>query len=275
MVSEVSGYRGGRSTQFGSGVEAEDEHNDHNWKVAYADFVTALMAFFLLMWLLGSTTDVERKVIAQQFAPSLVKTTSDGAGEGILKGADLVAGTDSSLPEKGAPLSSQAHMQKSYLSNMHAHEERKQLEAIKEKFTAYSGESELDDGIKRHVISKLTDEYYRIEFHDTPEEPLFVNARPTARLNEIIASVIEVAKGIPNELVIEAYVRSQAVVVKDRNELKLSLERAKLVKTEMEKGSIDTGRIVSITGHADNNSMTPYDPMDTMNNRIAFVFHKN
>ncbi len=72
-------------------------HHGGAWKVAYADFVTAMMAFFLLMWLLGATTEKQRKALADYFAPTIVQTKTDTAGSTGLFGGDSAGG--------GGPLS--------------------------------------------------------------------------------------------------------------------------------------------------------------------------
>src|SRR3546814_21059482 len=63
-------------------------HHGGAWKVAYADFVTAMMAFFLLMWLLGATTEKQRKALADYFAPTIVQTKQDTAGSTGLFGGE-------------------------------------------------------------------------------------------------------------------------------------------------------------------------------------------
>lgn len=69
----------------------EAGHHGGAWKVAYADFVTAMMAFFLLLWLLGATTEDQRKGLADYFTPTLVKTKEQSAGaDGVLGGSSLV-----------------------------------------------------------------------------------------------------------------------------------------------------------------------------------------
>ncbi|WP_120077718.1 flagellar motor protein MotB [Aurantiacibacter odishensis] len=72
-------------------VQGGDGHHGGAWKVAYADFVTAMMAFFLLLWLLGSTTEDQRKGLADYFTPTLVKMREQSAGaDGLLGGSSLV-----------------------------------------------------------------------------------------------------------------------------------------------------------------------------------------
>src|SRR5690606_27180440 len=71
-------------------VQGGDGHHGGAWKVAYADFVTAMMAFFLLLWLLGATTEEQRKGLADYFTPTLVKLKEQSAGsDGLLNGSSL------------------------------------------------------------------------------------------------------------------------------------------------------------------------------------------
>ena len=75
-------------------VEAHAGHHGGAWKVAYADFVTAMMAFFLLMWLLGATTEKQRKALADYFAPTLVQTKQESAGSNGFFGGDSIVSVD-------------------------------------------------------------------------------------------------------------------------------------------------------------------------------------
>src|SRR3546814_17270001 len=84
-----------RISDWSSDVCSSDlaAHHGGAWKVAYADFVTAMMAFFLLMWLLGATTEKQRKALAAYFAPTIIQTKQDTAGStGLLGGDTLVDG---------------------------------------------------------------------------------------------------------------------------------------------------------------------------------------
>src|SRR5687768_13154969 len=75
-------------------VEAHGGHHGGAWKVAYADFVTAMMAFFLLMWLPGATTEKQRKGLADYFTPTLVEFKMASAGSTGLLGGDSIMGKD-------------------------------------------------------------------------------------------------------------------------------------------------------------------------------------
>ncbi len=75
-------------------VEGGGGHHGGAWKVAYADFVTAMMAFFLLMWLLGATNEKQRKALADYFAPTLIEFKQNSAGSNGLLGGDALQGKD-------------------------------------------------------------------------------------------------------------------------------------------------------------------------------------
>ncbi len=75
-------------------IEGGGGHHGGAWKVAYADFVTAMMAFFLLMWLLGATNEKQRKALADYFAPTLIEFKQNSAGSNGLLGGDAMQGKD-------------------------------------------------------------------------------------------------------------------------------------------------------------------------------------
>jgi len=80
-------------------VSGGDGHHGGAWKVAYADFVTAMMAFFMLMWLLNATTEKQRKGIADYFAPTIAISRVSGGGEGLFGGDSVFS--ENTLPQMG------------------------------------------------------------------------------------------------------------------------------------------------------------------------------
>src|SRR4051794_15351970 len=82
-------------------IEGHGGHHGGAWKVAYADFVTAMMAFFLLMWLLGATNEKQRKALADYFAPTLVQMKQNSAGSNGMFGGDSITDKDN-YPHKAA-----------------------------------------------------------------------------------------------------------------------------------------------------------------------------
>src|SRR6202789_3809312 len=76
-------------------------HHGGAWKVAYADFVTAMMAFFLLLWLLNVTTDIQRRGIADYFAPANISKSESGAG-GIF-GGQTISSSGAEISDKSPP----------------------------------------------------------------------------------------------------------------------------------------------------------------------------
>ncbi|NQZ72997.1 MAG: chemotaxis protein MotB, partial [Dinoroseobacter sp.] len=120
-------------------IVVEDGHHGGAWKVAYADFVTAMMAFFMLMWLLNATTEKQRKGIADYFNPTIPVTRVSGGGDGALGGDSVF--TEDSLAQSGTGgLDSKAP----------ASAEQALFEEIDESLTALAGESMLSTEIARH-----------------------------------------------------------------------------------------------------------------------------
>jgi chemotaxis protein MotB len=82
-------------------IEGHGGHHGGAWKVAYADFVTAMMAFFLLMWLLGATNEKQRKALADYFAPTLVQMKQNSAGSNGMFGGSSITDKDN-YPHKAS-----------------------------------------------------------------------------------------------------------------------------------------------------------------------------
>lgn len=119
---------------------SEHGHGDHNWKVAYADFVTALMAFFILMWVVGAANDAQKEAIAEQFSPNLILSKEKGGREGILKGSNLASGITSIKPGSGTPFSGFSKEPTPQINQDEQEADTKDLTALEERFTAYTRE---------------------------------------------------------------------------------------------------------------------------------------
>jgi hypothetical protein len=147
-------------------------HHGGAWKVAYADFVTAMMAFFMLMWLLGATTEKQRKGIADYFNPTIPINRVSGGGAGAF-GGDSVFSEDTltSGTGTGAGLVTSR-------SSETQDEAEQALAAVEEALMGLSGESVVRDLIRRHVVTRLSDEGLVIELFDTDSTPLFTRRCP-------------------------------------------------------------------------------------------------
>lgn len=168
-----------------------DGHHGGAWKVAYADFVTAMMAFFLLMWLLNATTEKQRKGIADYFSPTIPINRVSGGGSGSFGGDSVF--TEETLAQSGnggLPRNPTEDREGEHSGGREvdaSSEDTKALEKIEEMLNGKAGESMVSDDSRRHIVTRVTDEGLLIELFDIDGEPLFdpgTNA-PTAVMKEL------------------------------------------------------------------------------------------
>ncbi|MCB1336089.1 MAG: OmpA family protein [Maritimibacter sp.] len=246
-------------------------HHGGAWKVAYADFVTAMMAFFMLMWLLNATTEKQRKGIADYFAPTIPVMRASGGGDGAFGGDSVF--TDETLAHTGhggVPNPSRDKTADDPAGGGEA--EAKALEELEEVLTGNSGESMVSDLARRHIVTELTDEGLVIELFDTEDEPLFEPGTviPTALATEIVDLLAEVFGLVTNGIAIEGHVAAQPVVVAENETWELSGARADTLRRTLEEVGVGAARMRRVTGHADRRPATG-NPMAARNNRIELI----
>ena len=218
-------------------------HHGGAWKIAYADFVTAMMAFFLLMWLLNATTEQQRAGLADYFNPTIVRTPG-ASGEGVedLGKAPAEAAFDEIVTE------------------------------IERQMRGGGGESQQLTNLLRHVVTRMTDEGLVIELGDLTDQPLFVEdtgqAQPVlTELTRIIGRVIGKTR---NQIAITGHVRAYPETLVNSPVWALSVARAHTVRNLLEESDLDSQRIQRVTGFADRKPATG-NPMDPANNRIEVI----
>jgi len=147
-------------------VSGGDGHHGGAWKVAYADFVTAMMAFFMMMWLLNATTEQQRKGIADYFSPTIPITRISGGGDGSFGGESVFSETTAAQNGTGAtslrPTEGRQAMG-AQGTDHRAEREEMTLRSIEDALMSGLGDASLSDLMDRHVQIRLTDEGLLIE----------------------------------------------------------------------------------------------------------------
>lgn len=254
-------------------------HHGGAWKVAYADFVTAMMAFFMLMWLLNATTEKQRKGIADYFSPTIPVNRVSGGGEDAFGGDSVF--TEESLAQTGqGGLPSTAEDASSEApdggegdaADADQAAETRALQEIEEALTGQSGESMVSDLLQRHIVTELTDEGLVIELFDIAEEPLFTpgTAEPTAIMAELVAVMARVFALVTNGVAIEGHTRAEPVVLARNMVWEMSNARADSVRRMLGEDGLSPLRIRRVTGHADRQPVAR-NPMALRNNRIELI----
>lgn len=255
-------------------------HHGGAWKVAYADFVTAMMAFFLLMWLLGATTEKQRKGIADYFNPTIPVNKVSGGGSGAFGGDSVF--TENTLAQNGtgAGLISEAseadESQDSAASSGEKDgEDGKKaadpMEELEKMLTGRAGESMVSDLLQRHIITQLTDEGLIVEVFDIPGVPLFLGqTEPSEELSAILGSVAEVFRLARNPIAVQGHVATVPLAARDNPVWELSAARADQARQILERKGLQTMRMQRVTGFADRSPVVT-DTLAERNNRLEII----
>jgi chemotaxis protein MotB len=252
-------------------------HHGGAWKVAYADFVTAMMAFFLLMWLLNATTEKQRKGISDYFNPTIPVNRISGGGDGAFGGdsvfaQDTMAHTGTGAIDRKTLAGSGDAAGKDTGQRTGEGKAQSELEDVERALLARGGESNTMEQLLRHVVTKLTDEGLVIEIFDLPDAPLFADAtaEPTDVTKAVASLLAEVLNLTTNEIAVNGHLRAYPVTLIDNPVWDLSVERAQATRRLLETAGLPTERVQRIAGFADRKPVTA-DQSEVRNNRIEVI----
>ena len=270
-------------------IEGHGGHHGGAWKVAYADFVTAMMAFFLLLWLLGATTEKQRKGIADYFAPTLIDTHAQGIGGSGLLGGESIASTNKlgpksssstiqsiAMPTEGAGGEQAGAGRKGSLRSAQATvvEDRKRFAELRRQVTAQIANSRELRKLASHVRFVMTSEGMRIDLVDDADYSMF--ALGTTALepeaSDLIALVAKSVAGTQNPVMIRGH--TDSVPYGDpraMNNWMLSSGRAEATRRRLALGGIPEPRFSRIEGVADREPLVTGAPSDPRNRRVAIT----
>ena len=266
-------------------------HHGGAWKVAYADFVTAMMAFFLLMWLINTTDPEQKRGIAEYFAPASVSATTSGSG-GILGGTSL--GDDGAkgsgamsvvtqlapeapqdAPEEAGQATNLAAASEADLREEVARREAAEFSSAAESLRqAMQAMPELAELSKQLIIDQ-TPEGLRIQIVDQEGRSMFDqnSARPNPRAQLLLRAVARVIVQLPNRVTITGH--TSAVAGSSRasapGDWALSAERANASRLILQAAGVDPDRVYSVSGKAGSDPLYPDDPSLAGNRRISII----
>jgi chemotaxis protein MotB len=253
----------------------EGGHHGGAWKVAYADFVTAMMAFFLLLWLLGATQEKQRKGIADYFSPTLVKLRRETAGsDGILTGQTIIdVKTPPGRPEpikRAVPTSPRTGMQGSGQSA----QDNEKLRALREKIGRRIAEKRELSHLAKQVRVMRSPEGIRIDLVDDADFSMFelgttILTKPARGLLGVLSDTL---KDEPAPLILRGHTDSlpwRGGVT--ANNWSLSTGRAEATRQALVLGGLSQKRIARIEGVAETEPLVADNPADPRNRRISLL----
>ena len=265
-------------------------HKAHGgaWKIAYADFVTAMMAFFLLMWLLGSTTEGDRKGIQDFFnAPLRVALLNGGTGSGdsshIIKGGgnDLSRTTgnvkDGAVPAPRRTVNLQALASERDRKDVRERQllDRQRLEDLKKRVEQAIDANPRMSELKSQIRLDMTRDGLRIQIVDEQNRPMFDSGSAVVRpyMRELLHLIGEVLAEVPNRLTLEGHTDAAPFPGRERgySNWELSADRANASRREMLAGGLPEGRVARVQGLAASVLFDTATPFNPANRRISII----
>jgi chemotaxis protein MotB len=259
-------------------------HHGGAWKVAYADFVTAMMAFFLLMWLINTTSPEQKRGLAEYFAPASVSDATSGAG-GILGGTALddngakSAGT-TAIMEQMAPDTREAQDGPNAAAEISDSVEmaRKKREEAEFESAAQSLKQALQSmpelaELSKNIIVDKTPEGLRIQLVDQEGRSLFAenSSAPNDRAKVLLRAITKTLNQLPNRISISGHTSADWRGGEADSDWALSAARADASRRVLQAAGISKDRVYQVSGKANSEPLYPDDPSLPGNRRIAIV----
>ena len=271
-------------------------HHGGAWKVAYADFVTAMMAFFLLMWLINTTSPEQKRGIAEYFAPASVSETTSGSG-GILGGtalgedgggqsgantvvenlapetppnADNSGQASRAGAQPGDPLESAS--EQALREALRRREEASFSSAAESLRQALQDMPELAE-LSRQIMVDQTPEGLRIQLIDQEGRSMFEpgSVRPNDRARLLLRAVARIINQLPNRITVTGHTSADPNPSRSEGDWALSAARADASRQVLQTAGVDPDRIYQVSGKANSEPLYPDDPTMAGNRRIAII----
>jgi chemotaxis protein MotB len=266
-------------------------HHGGAWKVAYADFVTAMMAFFLLMWLINTTSPEQKRGIADYFAPASVSRSTQGS-DGLLGGTAFqedgarASGSnrqiDEELSAENERTKSGSPQESTTQAGVPSESALAQALSKRESAKFASAEASLRQALQdlpdyaelsKNIIIETNDDGLNIQLIDQEGRAMFSgsSAEPLPRTQHLLDTVSKVIQQLPNRISISGHTDTTAPSPRGYSNWDLSADRANSARRILEKSGIDADRIYQVAGKGDREPLYPDDPDLPANRRISIT----
>ena len=253
-------------------------HHGGAWKIAYADFVTAMMAFFLLMWLLGSTSKGDLEGIAEHFKNPLKVAMSGGSGSGDSSSVIKGGGTDLTRRNGQVNKGETQTNKKTYdLNDAKAALEKvegERLKVLKAKIEATIEANPILKKYQNQLLLDITSEGLRIQIVDEQNRPMFALAKATLQpyTSDILHVLGMVLNDVPNRIGLSGHTDSTPYFSEaGYSNWELSADRANASRRAMVVGGLADAKILRVVGLAAAAPLDRADPFSPINRRISII----
>ncbi len=254
-------------------------HHGGAWKIAYADFVTAMMAFFLLMWLLGSTAKGDLKGISEYFQTPLRVSLSGGSGSGdsshVIKGGGESLTRSTGQVKNGERPGKQTAVDIKAAEAERARREKEFLKGLQQKVEALiTGNAKLAP-YRNQLLLDVTSEGLRIQIVDEKNRPMFDSGssqlKPYAK--DILRELATTLNGVEQRIGLAGHTDASAYAFGDKSysNWELSADRANATRRELVLGGLEDNKVIRVVGLGSAVLAKPEAPLDAANRRVTIV----
>jgi chemotaxis protein MotB len=254
-------------------------HHGGAWKIAYADFVTAMMAFFLLMWLLGSTTSGDLKGISEYFQTPLKVALMGGSGSG--DSSSLVKGGGQDLTRSEGQFKKGEIREEKKVINLKAaeaelaHKEMIKLRDMKDRIERAIENNAALKPYRKQLLLDLTTEGLRIQIVDENNRPMFASgsAQLQPYTRDILREIGKALNDVDNRISISGHTDAQPYSGGDKgySNWELSADRANAARREAISGGLRENRILRVVGLSSAVLFDADNPLNPVNRRISII----
>lgn len=253
-------------------------HHGGAWKVAYADFVTAMMAFFLLMWLLGATTEKQRKALADYFSPTLVASKQDSAGSTSFFGGDSITSVDNYPHRAGQTGTRSMTIPRDATGGPKeasgVGKDRAKFQDLRARLLQKLNSDKAMKRFARNLRFTETREGLRIDMVDEADFSMFVSGTDilTPDAVQLLSRVADTIRELPNGIIIRGHTDAQPVLRGlGVNNWQLSAARAEATRAHLVRSALPQRQFVRIEGVAEREPYIPSNPYDPKNRRMSIT----
>jgi chemotaxis protein MotB len=255
-------------------------HHGGAWKIAYADFVTAMMAFFLLMWLLGSTTEGDKKGIADYFAsPMKIALLASGSGAGdashVVKGGGQDMTRSTGQVKRGDIDAKRKTVNLQALKAEQRRAEAARLEQLKQKIEQQIRDNPKLAAMRSQIRLDMTRDGLRIQIVDEHQRAMFASGSAVVQphLREVLREIGLVLAEVPNRLTLEGHTDAAPFAggALGYGNWELSADRANASRRVLMSGGLPDDRVLRVQGLAASTLLEPEQPTGPANRRISII----
>ncbi|BEN74116.1 flagellar motor protein MotB [Serratia marcescens] len=241
-------------------------HHGGSWKIAYADFMTAMMAFFLVMWLLAIASPQELTQIAEYFRTPLKVALTSG---------DKSSSESSPIPGGGDDPTQQHGLVKKQVDSPDSRAEELRLNKLREKLDELIESDPRLKALRPHLLINMMDEGLRIQIIDSQNRPMFKtgSAQVESYMRDILRAIAPILNDLPNKISLSGHTDDIPYATGERgySNWELSADRANASRRELIAGGLAEGKVLRVVGMAATMSLKQHGADDAINRRITVL----